>query len=97
MVRCGSGRRLIEDKPDIATVPVGTVSQGQIYESLVGVEIWNKDLQEQSSSAAGWKRGERCLQCEVQFSCKPHETFSFLQFALGHRKQRNTVQYVMHL
>ena len=35
MIRCGSGRRLLEDKPDIAALPVGTVSQGQIYESLV--------------------------------------------------------------
>jgi hypothetical protein len=26
-------------KTDIAAIPVGTVSQGQIYESLAGVEI----------------------------------------------------------
>ena len=36
MIRFGSGRSLLEDKPDIAALPVGTVSQGQIYESLVG-------------------------------------------------------------
>ena len=36
MIRCGSGRSLLEDKPDIAVLPVETLSQGQIYESLVG-------------------------------------------------------------
>jgi len=35
MIRCGSGRRLLEDKPDIAALPLGTISQGQIYEMLV--------------------------------------------------------------
>jgi hypothetical protein len=36
MTRCGSGCRLLEVKPGIAALPVRTVSQGQIYDPLVG-------------------------------------------------------------
>ena len=35
-IRCGSGRSVLEDKADIAALPVATVSQGQIYELLFG-------------------------------------------------------------
>ena len=34
--RMVSGLRLLKDKPDIVALPVGTVSQGKIHESLVG-------------------------------------------------------------
>jgi len=75
---------------------VGTVNQGQIYESLVGGSRFETRTC-RNKAVAAWKRGARCLLCEVQFSCRPQETFSFLQFAVSLRKQHKIVQYVMHL